>query len=59
MGEKVLRVYRNYYKRHMDKQGGVCGNEGRRWGWLGSGGVVGSKSRKIYLYNNKIQKYLI
>ena len=35
------------------------GIRGGRWGWLGSGGVVGGKGRKLYLNNNKIQKCLI
>ena len=32
------------------------GNRGRRWGWLGLGGVVGDKCRQLYLNNNKIIK---
>ena len=35
------------------------GNRGWRWGWLGWWGGVGVKGRKLYLNNNKIQKYLI
>ena len=30
-----------------------------RWGWLGWWGAMGVKGRKLYLNNNKIQKYLI
>ena len=29
---------------------------GEKWGWLGSGGVVGGKCRQLYLNNNKITK---
>ena len=32
------------------------GIRGGRWGWLGLGGVVGSKCRQLYLNNNKIKK---
>ena len=35
------------------------GNRAGRWGWLGWWGGVGGKGRKLYLNNNKIQKYLI
>ena len=35
------------------------GNRGGRWGWLGWWGGVWGKGRKLYLNNNKIQKYLI
>ena len=31
------RVYRNYYKGHMDKTKGEGGSKGRRWVWLGLG----------------------
>ena len=32
------RVFRNYYKGHMDKTKGEGGSEGGRWVWLGWGG---------------------
>ena len=34
------RVFRNYYKRHMDKTKGEGGSKGGRWVWLGWWGVV-------------------
>ena len=37
------RVFRNYYKGHMDKTKGVGGSKGGRWVWLGSGGSGGGK----------------
>ena len=37
MGRKV---FRNYYKGHMDKTKGEGRSKGGRWGWLG-GGVEG------------------
>ena len=40
-------VFRNYYKGHMDKTKGKGGSKGGRWGWLGSGGVVGGKCRQL------------
>ena len=35
MGRKV---FRNYYKGHMDKTKGEGGSRGGRWVWLGCGG---------------------
>ena len=32
------RVFRNYYKRHMDKTKGEGGSKGGRWVWLRLGG---------------------
>ena len=34
----VGRVFRNYYKGHMDKIKGEGGSKGGRWVWLGSEG---------------------
>ena len=31
------RVFRNYYKGHMDKTKGEGGSKGGRWVWLGWG----------------------
>ena len=31
------RVFRNYYKGHVDKTKGVGGSKGGRWVWLGWG----------------------
>ena len=46
------RVYRNYYKGHMDKTKGEGGSEGREVGFAG----VGRKCRQLKLNNNKIIK---
>ena len=35
------RVFRNYYKGHMDKTKGEGGRGGGRWDWLGSAGGEG------------------
>ena len=37
MGEGTVRrrVFRNYYKGHMDKTKGEGGSRGGRWVWLG------------------------
>ena len=35
------RVFRNYYKGHMDKTKGEGGSRGGRWVWLGWGREVG------------------
>ena len=48
MGGTGRRVYRNNYKGHMDKN---------KVGW--NQGRDGGKGRKLYLNNNKIQKYFI
>ena len=37
------RVFRNYYKGHMDKTKGEGGSKGERWVWLGWGGSGGEK----------------
>ena len=37
------RVFRNYYKGHMDNPKGEGGSEGGRGGWLGWAGVMGVK----------------
>ena len=35
------RVFRNYYKGHIDKTKGEGGSRGRRWVWLvGRGGIA-------------------
>ena len=41
------RVFRNYYKGHMDKTKGEGGSKGGRWVWLGWGGVVEGKCRQL------------
>ena len=41
------RVFRNYYKGHMDITKGDGGSKGRRWVWLGWEGVVGGKYRQL------------
>ena len=38
------RVYRSYYKGHMDKIKGEGGGGGRRWVWLGGGEGWGEKA---------------
>ena len=40
------RVFKNYYKGHMDKTKGEGGSKGGRWVWLGlgRGGVVGGNA---------------
>ena len=38
------RVFRNYYKGHMDKTKGEDGSKGDKWVWLGWWGVVGENS---------------
>ena len=40
------RVFRNYYKEHMDKTKREGGSRGRRWVWLGWGREVGRKCRQ-------------
>ena len=42
-----IRVFRNYYKRHIDKTKGEDGSRGGRWVWLGWEGVVGRKCRQL------------
>ena len=37
------RVFRNYYKGHMDKTKGECGSKGGRGVWLGWGESSGVK----------------
>ena len=41
------RVFRNYYKGHMDKTKGKHGNKVERWVWMGLGGAVGRKFRQL------------
>ena len=41
------RVFRNYYKGHVDKTKGEGGSKGGRWVWLLSGGVVDGKYRQL------------
>ena len=41
------RVFRNYYKGHMDKTKREGGSKGGRWVWLGCWGVVGRKYRQL------------
>ena len=38
------RVFRNYYKGHMDKTKGEGGGGGGRWVWLEWGGGGGEKN---------------
>ena len=53
MGGKEGRVFRNYYKGHMDKTKEVW-NQGREVGMAGVGrGVVRGKCRQLYLNNYK------
>ena len=42
-GEGIVerRVFRNYYKGHMDKTKGEGGSRGGKWVWLGWGREVG------------------
>ena len=50
------RVFRNYYKGHMDKTKGEGGSKRGRWVWMG----WGRKYRQVSLNNNKIiLKYCI
>ena len=58
MGRKWGRVFRNYYKGHMDKTKEVW-NQGRELGMAGMVGTCWGEGRKLYLNKNKIQKYLI
>ena len=37
------RVFRNYYKGHIDKTKGEGGSKGGRWVWLGLAGSGGEK----------------
>ena len=41
------RVFRNYYKGHMDKTKEEGRNKGGRWVCLGWGGMVGRKCRQL------------
>ena len=41
------RVFRNYYKGHVDKTKGEGGSKGERWVWLGWGDVIGGKCRQL------------
>ena len=45
-GEGIVgrRVFRNYYKGHMDKTKGEGGSKGGRWVWLGSGREEGENA---------------
>ena len=42
-GGKGGRIFRNYYKGHMDKTKGEGGSKGRRRVWMGWGGRGGEK----------------
>ena len=44
MGRRVFRVY---YKEHIDKTKGDGGSKGRRWVWLGWDGGMGRKCRQL------------
>ena len=46
-GAVERRVFRNYYKGHMDKTKGEGGSKEGRWVWLGWGGEVGRKCRQL------------
>ena len=51
------RVFRNYYKGHIDKNQGGGWKQGREVGLAGVGwGVVGRKCSQLYLNNNKVIK---
>ena len=52
------RVFRNYYKGHMDKIKGEGGSRGGREVWLGWGGAEGTKCRQLYLSNKVIKKWV-
>ena len=41
------RVFRNYYKGHMDKTKVEGGSKRGRWDWLGWRGDVGVKCRQL------------
>ena len=41
------RVFRNYYKGHMDKAKGEGGSREERWFWLGWDREVGRKCRQL------------
>ena len=41
------RVFRNYYKGHMNKTKGEGGSKGVRWVWLEWGEVVRGKCRQL------------
>ena len=41
------RVFRNYYKVHMDKTKGEGGSKSGRWLWMGWEGEVGRKCRQL------------
>ena len=43
------RVFRNYYKGHMDTTKGEGGSKGGRWVWLGCGRVVVGKMQTIVI----------
>ena len=47
------RIFRSYYKGHMDKTNGEGGSKGGRSVWLGLWGVLGRKCRQLQLTNNK------
>ena len=49
MGRKGGRVFRNYYKGHMNQTKGGVGIRGERWGWLGWGALVGGKMQTTVL----------
>ena len=41
------RVFRNYYKGHMEKTKGKDGSRGERWVWLGWGREVRRKCGQL------------
>ena len=43
------RVFRNYYKGHMDKTKGEGGSKGGRWVWLGWREKGGEKMQTIVI----------
>ena len=46
-GDSEEKVYRNYYKGHIDKIKGEGGSRGGRWVWLRWGRGVGRKYRQL------------
>ena len=43
------RVFRNYYKGHIDKTKGAGGSKGGRWVWMGRGWRGGEKMQIIVI----------
>ena len=42
-----IRVFRNHYKGHMDRNQGGAGKQRREMGLAGVGGVVGKKHKQL------------